>query len=361
VADRGGTLVILAGKRFMPVGFPSDATDPLRKLLPIEEPAVVAPRDGFSVTLTEPGKETRFLELDPDPALSARRWSELPKHYWGVTGRVKPGATSLAWIKTGEDRAGLVEREREQALIARQSYGFGRVLFVGLDSTWRWRFKVGDTYHHRFWGQAIRWAAADKPLVTGNAYVRFGTPQPVYRQGEEIELVARIAEEAGPLKSDLLAGARLVRLQENEPTEEAVALVPLTRRPAQPRVVEGKVRDLPPGRYAIELVMPDLADRLRGPDDGKPLRAGFTLTPPESRELIDLGARLPLLEELAVKSGGKVYSPEDAPVLVELLTARTVPHVEYHEQRLWQWWVLLVAVMALLTLEWVGRKLAGLP
>ena len=59
-------------------------------------------------------------------------------------------------------------REKEQALLVQQGYGRGQVLFVGLDSTWRWRFKVGDKYHHRFWGQLVRWAASDKLLEGGN-------------------------------------------------------------------------------------------------------------------------------------------------------------------------------------------------
>ncbi|HZY89917.1 MAG TPA: vWA domain-containing protein, partial [Gemmataceae bacterium] len=182
VAD-GGTLVVLAGKRSMPLAFPeADAGgdgDPLRKLLPIESPRVIAPAEGFSLTLSQAGRETSFMEFDPDTTKSAERWAAMPPHYWGVVGRAKPGATTLAWVEEAgaANKAG-PERERASALIARHNYGFGRVLYVGIDSTWRWRFKVGDTYHHRFWGQAIRWAAADKPLVTGNTYVRLGTPQP---------------------------------------------------------------------------------------------------------------------------------------------------------------------------------------
>src|SRR5262249_27494949 len=157
---------------------------------------------------------------------------------------------------------------------------------------------------------------------------------------------------------DLLAGARVVRQEEPGKKEEAVALVPLARRPAQPRVLEGKVRDLPAGRYAVELVIPDLADKLRSPGEAGegPLRGTFTLTPPESVEAVDLETKYPLLEELAVKSGGKLFTAEDAPELVKLLAAKTVPHTEYHEQRLWQWWVPLVVVLSLLTVEWVGRK-----
>jgi hypothetical protein len=372
VADSGGTLVVLAGKRSMPLAYPeADAggeSDPLRKLLPIESPRVVAPAEGFPLTLTQAGRETSFLELDLDTTKSAERWAAMPPHYWGVVGRAKPGATPLAWVEEGgaAKKAGL-ERERESALIVRHNYGFGRVLYVGLDSTWRWRYKVGDTYHHRFWGQAIRWAAADKPLVTGNAFVRLGTPQPVYRQGQEVELTVRLNDEAGPVKPDLLAGARVLRLDGPGGKEQAVALVTLGRRPGQPRVLTGTLRDLPPGQYGVELVIPDLADKLLTPESppseraGKPLRATFTLLPPDSRESVDLETKWPLLEDLAATSGGRVFTPEDAGELANLLAQQTVPHTEHREQRLWQSWVMLALVVLLLTLEWGARKWAGLP
>jgi hypothetical protein len=245
-------------------------------------------------------------------------------------------------------------------------------LFVGVDSTWRWRYRTGDLYHHTFWGEAIHWAAADKALGAGNEHVRFGTTQPVYRQRERPEVVVRLGEELGPLKADLLAGARILRSKGADEKEEAVALVPLTRRPARPRVLEGQAPFLPPGQYIMELVIPDLDEKLKslpasGPGAPKaarppgPLRTTFSVVPPESTELLDLETKWPLLEELAAKSGGKVFAPEEAAELADLLARQTVPYVEHHEQRLWQWWVLLVLIVSLLTLEWVSRKLAGLP
>jgi hypothetical protein len=284
-------------------------------------------------------------------------------------GKVKPGATALAHVAEGDgaaDKKEEAERARERGLIVRHNYGFGRVLYVGLDSTWRWRYRTGDTYHHRFWGQAIRWAASDKPLVTGNDFVRFGTRDAVYRHGQEIDLVVRLAEEAGPLAPDAVAAARVLRLKEGpNGGEESVALVPLSRREAQARVLDGKLRDLPAGQYAVELVIPDLGDKLNGPPgpDGQPgkLRATFTVTPPDSDEMVELATNYPLLEELAAKSGGRVFAPDDTAGLVELLTKRVVTREERAENRLWQWWVTLVLVLSLLTVEWVGRKLAGLP
>ncbi len=362
VADRGGTLVILAGKRFMPLAFlEGEAADPLRRLLPIEQPRIVSPLEGFPIALTYLGRVTKFLELDAEDGQNEARWAALPRHFWGVVGKAKPGAVTLATVPPpGTGGRPRLEREREQALIVRHNYGFGRVLFVGLDSTWRWRYKVGDTYHHRFWSQTIRWAASDKPLVAGNDLLRFGTPQPVYRQGEEVEVVARLSEELGQLKPDLSAGARILRLGQAGEKEEAVGLVPLARREAQPRVLEGKVRDLPAGQYAVELVLPDFADKTRTP--AGPLRAGFTLLPPENRELLHLQTNWPLLEELAGRSGGnRVFTPEDATELADLLAQQAVAVTEHQEQRLWQGWGMLVVLVVLLTAEWVGRKWAGLP
>jgi hypothetical protein len=373
VGDRGGTLVVLAGKRAMPLAFTGAADsgpegDPLLRLLPIEQPQAVRPPAGFPITLTFEGKSTPFLQMEPEPDKNEQRWADFPPHYWGVVGKLKPGATALAYVADPEavGKKDEAERARERGLIVRQSYGFGRVLFVGIDSTWRWRYRTGDTYHHRFWGQAIRWAASDKPLVTGNEFVRFGTRDAVYRHGQDVDLVVRLAEEAGPLGANAVAAARVLRLKDGKGGEESVALVPLNRREAEARVLEGKLRDLAAGNYAVELVVPDLGDKVNAPpgtdgESGKKMRATFSVTPPDGEEMVELATNYPLLEELSAKSGGQVFAAEDTAGLVEALTKRMVTREERSENRLWQWWVTLVLVLSLLTVEWVGRKLSGLP
>jgi hypothetical protein len=301
--------------------------------------------------------------MDSPPEVSAQRWAELPPHFWGVVGEAKPGAAALAFVAGADKRV----VERKQALIASHGYGFGRVLFVGLDSTWRWRYKVGDLYHHRFWGQVVRWAAADKLLPAGNKYVRFGSRDPVYRGGKDVDIVARLEDEAGPMSADAPAAARILRQTEGG-KEETAAVVKLSPTLAQPRLLKGQVRDLPAGKYRIELEIPSLAEKLKAPsEDGDKAarRDAFTVLPPESGELLDLATNWPLLEALAARSGGQVVAPEDAGRLLDLLTQRVVRRDLHDEQKLWQdmplvWWVLGV-LLSLLTLEWVGRKLAGLP
>lgn len=367
VADRGGTLVIVAGKRAMPLGYleaqAGEDGDPLARLLPVEEPQAVGPHAGFPVRLTHEGKLAPFLQMDAAPDKSEQRWADFPRHYWAVIGRAKPGAVPLAYYADEEPRDDKqAEREKQQALFVRQNYGFGRVLYVGIDSTWRWRHKAGDVYHHRFWGQVVRWAASDKPLVAGNDAVRFGTRAPVYQQGQEIDITVRLGDNVPPLPADARPEASILLLN---PSEKLAASVPLSPREGQPRVLEGKLRDLPAGQYAVELAIPELADKLPtspGPD-GKSMkvRAPFTVSPPDSTELVELGTNLPLLEEIAAKSGGRVFTPENAAELAELLVKRGISHELHHEQRLWQWWGTLLVVLVLLTAEWAGRKWAGLP
>jgi hypothetical protein len=378
VAERGGTLVVLAGKRFMPLGF-QDATgedDLLMKMLPVQQARAVSPAGGFPVTLTHEGGLTTYLQMEPEPEKSAARWAELPRHFWGVVGRTKPGAVSLAYLADepgqppANDAKSKDAAENTQALIARQNYGFGRVLFVGLDSTWRWRFKVGDTYHHRFWGQVARWAASDKLLPAGNRHVRYGSRQPVYRQGREVEVVARLAEDLPPPAPGFLAGARIHR-RTADGKEEAVALVPLAHGDAQPRVLEGQVRDLPPGQYRVELEIPSLSDKLKAPPEpedeteDKQRRDTFTVLPPDGGEMVDLATNWTLLQDLAARTKGEVVPPEDIGRLTDRLVSQVVTRELREDEKLWQdaplVWATLGLVLLLLTGEWVGRKLSGLP
>jgi hypothetical protein len=382
VADRGGTLVLLAGKRFMPLAFRPDGTtggdDPLLKMLPVERPKAVSPLKGFSVTLTHEGQQTTFLQMDSTPESSAQRWAEFPLHYWGLIGKPKPGAVALAYV--AEDFRGPEETEHEkkdkhsleksQALVVRQNYGFGRVLLVGLDSTWRWRFKAGDVYHHRFWGQLVRWAASDRLLPAGNRFVRYGSREPVYRQGKEAAMVVRLEDETPPLPPGAVAAVRIFR-RGPDGKEEAAALMELRRSERQPRLLEGEVRDLPPGQYRIEPYIPALADKLKEPPEaGEPEAPGrrrdlFTVLPADGGEMVDLATNWTLLEALASAGKGAVVTPEDADRLVELLTRRVETRERRDEAKLWQdaplVWVTLGVFLFLLTLEWVGRKLAGLP
>jgi hypothetical protein len=374
VGERGGTLVVLAGKKAMPASYISDTPpdDPLRKLLPIETANPVLGPAGFAVSLTTEGKLAAFLRMEPAAEDSELRWAALPKQLWGVVGRAKRAATVLATYRPSDDLDAVAERAdpdsgawaQERGLIVRQSYGFGRVLYVGLDGTWRWRFRAGDVFHHRFWGQVIRWAAADAPLLSGNEFVRFGPRKPITDQGGEVEIGVRLSEQAKKLPPTAAADVRIFRTHEGQ-SEEQAAQVKLQPIEGRPREWQAKVRDLPPGRYVAELVIPDLGEQVLGPPDASgqrtPLRAPFAVADRPSTEMIDVAMNLPLLEEIAAKSGGKVFTAENANELADLLAQKTAVREFRTDTKLWEAWPTLVVFLVLLTLEWLARKWAGLP
>jgi hypothetical protein len=367
VAEEGGTLVLVAGKRAMPQGYFSDPNDgdPIRKLLPLEEARFVNPINGFPFLLTRFGKGTKFLQMETNLEESDRRWAELPRHFWGVLGRAKPGANVLAYfrdetpvLRANEKQFAEGRKERENALVALQNYGLGRVLYLGVDSTWRWRYRIGDTYHHRFWSQIIRWAASDKPQT------QFGTRAPVYAEGENVEVFVRLdAETIRNFPGQIDMEARILRLGGPGKEEVPAALVHLSGESRQ-QMLEQQVANLPPGNYAVELAIadPQLRERLLGrlpPKDKN--RATFTVTAADSAEKVHLEANWDLLHELADKSGGRFLKVEEADELLHLLAPQLDQASRATEHKLWQSWATLFIVLLLLTLEWIGRKLAGLP
>ena len=157
-----------------------------------------------------------------------------------------------------------------------------------------------------------------------------------------------------------VAGVRVVRLPEAGGKEEPVSLLPLTKA-ARPNTLEGRLRDLTPGRYALELDLPALGGVQRDDAKSAPLRATFEVVAPPSRELVDLECNEALLRQIAAASGGRVFRPDEADELEALLTAQTAHRVERQSQPLWRWWVVLALLVALLSAEWIVRKSCGLP
>ena len=365
VADAGGSLIVSAGKRFVPVGLSEVGTDtdPLRKLLPVKTARAFAPESGFAPAFTADGTRAWFLRLGDTPAASRDVWAGFPPQGWGAVGEAKDGAEVLAWVNDPKARPPEAKGfpERTAAVIARHNYGLGRVLYVGLDDTWRWRFKAGDEHHHRFWKQAVQWAIADRLLPTANpaSTVRFGTREPTYRANADPEFVLRAAEPVPRLTTNAAKAVRVVRLSEGKDQPESpVALVPLANSEEHPRELTARLSGLPPGRYAAEPDVPEWADHLRGPA-GK-LRSGFEVLAPDAEELADLSANLPLLEQIAAASGGKVYDITAVGDLARDVAARAaVRETESVSPLRRSWWTLAVVVL-LLTAEWVIRKLSGL-
>lgn len=359
VAEASGTVVITAGKRFMPQAFRSPALD---RLLPVTAPqplevdglgATGSPTDrGFRLQLTPDGESEPMLQFATDPVENRRIWAGLPGHLWGLFGPAKRGATVYATAVQANELNAL-ETEREAAVIVHQHYGFGQVLWIGIDSTWRWRFRVGDTYHHRFWGQLCRWAAENKALA-GNEFVRFGPSESDIETGEDVLIRARWTRQFFREHPGLAARARIARMAADGEVQDfsTVELQPDDRHPL---VFSGRAVSLPAGRYRVRLE----AD---GVDfGGEPVEASLYVHERTSAELSEMSVNLQLLQQIADASGGRVFFPHELAELPEQFTDPEALAALRRETELWDHWSIMLVFFTLLTAEWVVRKLNGLP
>jgi hypothetical protein len=368
VARRGGTLVFCAGPRAWPSSILG--LDAVRKLVPVLEPKPV-PFDLAVVDAMHPSlaagavispvasarESWPMLQLGATAESSQTVWAGLPRLPWVLAGRAKPGATTLVAAE-GSDSGS------ERAVIAAQPYGLGKVLWVGTDSTWRWRFRAGDTYHHRFWGQVVRWAAAGK-LAVGSDWVRFGPDRSRLPEGEGPRLTARFADGINGVGPELVVVARVFKWApaEVKPLRaegEALAFVPLQPVSGQSRTFSATAPALPAGRYVVRLDARQLAQTLKITAATDP-EASLEITPQETSELVELAAARDPLERLAATTGGRVFSVSEAGQLPEVLRTRAIVKTRTEETTLWDRPAALVLFFAILTFEWILRKQVGLP
>ncbi len=356
---RGGTLVLAAGPRSL-ASWSNQET--ARKLLPVLDPRP-ATIDPMKIDPTRPALPAGaaiipaasvlvegfpMIRLDADNTKNLELWKALPKQPWAASGKPKPLASVLATIES-------VDSESNATIVA-QPYGLGKVLWIGLDGTWRWRYRVGDRYHHRFWGQVIRWASGAK-LAVGNRAVRFGPTRPRLPEGESATIRAQFADDASGVNSDLLVAAKIFKKgKDGKPEGDAVIVVPLKPRADQPRVFEAAAPPIVNGSYLIRLDVPQM-----GTDAPTDSLATLEILAKETPERVDLAADRDALDRLAATTGGRVFTVLDVGSLPTLLKSKTIERNRTEETSLWdQPWSLML-FFGILAAEWILRKRAGLP
>jgi hypothetical protein len=368
VAARGGTLIVAPGPRHWaePWGGPSDR-DKTRPSVP----AALSPLIGIHPATIDEGSVDPArpalppgLAIVPTPEALAERsawpmfqlqdqtasWADLPRQPWVLTGRPKPAATALA-VVSGAGPA-------TEAVIASQRFGLGRVFWIGFDGTWRWRYRVGDALHHRFWGQTVRWASASARLSAGDARVRFGATRARIEAGESVRIRARVSDSVTRLPARPILAARVARVKDpDQPDAQgSETLIPLRALADLPRTFEGESPPLGPGRYAVRLEAP-------GIQESSTAEAAFQVIPRATGERVELAATRSHFESLARATGGRVVADFDADRLPDLLRplARATTVAKSRRVSLWDRPEVFLAFLAIVSIEWIARKWMGLP
>lgn len=351
VSEQGGTLVMIAGRnqaRWI------NHVPELGRLLPITKPRMAAPvamgteaagLQGWTWQLSPDGERQTFLQFAADAETNRAVWSVLPGATWALSGEPKPGATVWAWGQPAPsvqdpDAAGV-------PLLVHQHFGLGQVVWLATDSTWRWRLRSGDQFHHRFWGQIARWAATTK-LSAGNEFVQFGSLRSSYTVGEPVTLQARWSAGFARQHPDRKAKVELQR------GDTIVGAAELTSEPQRPLVWSTLLGELAPGDYRARLTMDGVAP------SPKPIDAEFTINAPQGSETADVTADATFLESVAQASGGRLFRLDELDELPRMFPAFAQVSSLPEERPLWDRWPLLVLLIGLLSSEWWLRRTGGL-
>ena len=372
VTRRGALLVCVAGPRFMPHHFRNDI---IKDLLPVtyresNQPILASPEPAYQIALTSAGRVHPITSQSSSRALNIERWASFPELRWRWQAEsIKESAEVLAFAESldlsdeGNAPGGSPESveaalrklasekewQKQNALITTIRSGLGKVVMLNFDRTWRFRYGVGDTYHHRFWGQLTRWGAGPN-LRSGNEQIRLGTDRISYTSNDPIEVTAKILDDRRQPVTGATVRARILDGDTRLSTQQ------LKYRENSSGIYEGVFTPLATeGDYEIEI-------EVEGAGDGtSTVRTEFlVVTARNPVELAELTADRDFLNRATTLTNGRVA---EIWALDSLLDAFGSPKETLTERRdipLWDTWPILLLFLLLLTSEWVVRRKSGL-
>jgi hypothetical protein len=346
VAEEGGNLVVIAGQTAMPAAFNGQ---PLGAMIPAtasSEPS--NPTQPFSLAVTAEGSSAVATQLDDDPLASERIWREmsakLPIYNLSSFSKPKPTAHVLIAATTPRRSA------EEEAFLSWQYIGLGRVIYVAAPVTYQLRYQNGDLYHHRFWGQLLRWAIA-REMSTGSKTVRLLTDKTTYTAGDTAQIGLRLAQ----LNGQPVAGAQCnVEARQNG---RSIAVIPLHEEPGSPGAYRGTLDNLSPGSVTLRAGGAAVGILLAAEGRSDPVEQILAVDPAINSEMNNPLCNLPLLGELADASGGFLTQPSSLKnALAHLNTVPDVTETVISREALWDRWLYLWLFIAFVAAEWFTRK-----
>ena len=289
--------------------------------------------------LTGRGRGHFLLMLADTPEKNSYVWRHLPGFFWNAAvAQEKAGTTVLAV------HSGLKCNSGRMPIIAVREYGNGNVLFMGIDSAWRWRKGVEDKYHYRFWGQVVRWMAHKRHLAHENGIRCFFVPE-TPKKNHRVYLYATLNDRVGrPIdNSDVTVTVK----PETGGRAESFSLVQEKKGWG---MYKGSFTPKKQGRYSVNIKAPDHNLSISLPLDVAGVK----------REKIGQPMRVEIMRELAAITQGKVFTPDQLDMLIKTINA--LPKQIEIEKRvqLWCTWWWGALILLLLSAYWVLRKLNGM-
>lgn len=332
---RGGGLIVVDGRYNRMAQLVST---PLGELFPVQ--FVVAPSTPVrAIEPTVVGRDHPMLNLIGDDDSVDALWAQLPAPSSAVQVNVLPGAESWAdVIRIDESRT---------PWLATRLFGAGRVFYLSSDQTWRWRYKVADRFHARFWNQLLA-AVMQPPYSASDDYIAIGTDRIEYSPGDAATIRARLQDAGGKPVGDATVDAMLFA------DNQLVATVPLSVDDPDRGTYLGKTGSLDRGNYEVRI-------RASG-FDASALQASTPIWVDrhDAVELTRVNLDRQTLSSIASAGGGVFVHESSASEVLERLRPLSSGTIIESDVLVWQSFYWFWAVLLLLSVEWLLRKRVGL-
>ncbi len=351
IANEGGGLVLVAGDIYTPqLASADEEFATIHKLYPVVLEPVRPQFDRkdrwnqpFPIEFTPEGESAAFLRIDEDAEASRLAWEQFPGVYRSYpTNGEKSGATVYARFGDPLSRTDA----GAPALLASQRYGQGITVYLGSPEIWRLR-SLDEEYTERFWINLIRMASEGRSK-RGLQRAMIILDGQDYGVGQTVPVRARVLTSSfEPLETQTIS------VDVYDPRGRPLVPAPVLRQDQnRPAEFVGDFRVTTPGRYRLELPVPDSSETVSGE---------VTVTLPKL-EIASLQQDVAQLQALVEETGGTYLTIDEAPEkLPDLLPNRGQTFVlDQQVTEIWdrQWVLYLLA--GLLSLEWLSRKLMKL-
>ena len=288
--------------------------------------------------LTAEGEKSLLTMLGDDESQNQIIWRDLPGFYWQApVQKAKSGSTILAVNEARRNSSGRLP------ILVTSRAGSGKVLYMAIDSAWRWRRGVEDLYHYRFWGQVARWMSYQRNMAAGERVRLFYAPERP-KPGDFVSLAANAFDANGaPLSEGVL------QVELTAPNGE-LSQIELAKKEGAWGRFTGQFKVSQPGEWKLKAFIPD--------EPTASIEATI-ISQTDAIEKTGRPARFEVLEEMAKVSRGRLVTPAKLDELVKEINALPEPQPLVNSIKLWSNWIAPAILITLLALFWIGRKLNG--
>ncbi|MEX2214571.1 MAG: vWA domain-containing protein [Phycisphaeraceae bacterium] len=352
LAEHGGGLLFMPGPKYSTAFLGGIRTQEFRDLLPVRfgdmgaldvKALISSHTKEWPLAIRKAEMDHPIMRFDTtNPSFNEAVWAAMPGIYWTFPAlNPKPATRVLIEHSDPAMRAGRDPRP----LVVSGFYGPGRVVYLGLNGTWRWRrLGVDAEYYEKFWLQSVNYIIAGRDQ-RGNKRGYIDLAKDSFSQGDQIKIQAKLYDpQFGAL--DLNSVDALVKVGRT--------VIPLRLE----RLNAEDVGHFTGSFTAGELGPHEITIQLESAEGGSPvlITKAFDVTRPAA-EMNVTQLNKGVLREIAERTKGEYFEVDQWQEIAAQVADRTqtiiVPRKPYE---LWSTDRLLMLLVILLTIEWAVRK-----